>query len=70
MFLLFYLTTRSCDFYNNIMIYFIFLYLKSFLIICFPQFMVILWDVIVYYDVIMVVARPCELVVLLDNKVT
>ena len=31
--------------------------------------MVILWDVIVYCDVIMVVARPCELV-LLDNKVT
>ena len=32
--------------------------------------MVILWVVIVYYDVIMVVARPCDLVVLLDNKVT
>ena len=68
--MLFYLTTRSCDFYNNITIYFIFIHLRSFLIICFPRFMVILWDVIVYYDVIMVVARPCDLVVLLDNKVT
>ena len=69
--MLFYLTTRSCDTPPPPFYYiFIYFYLGTFLVNCFPQFMVILWDEIVYCDVIMVVARPCEFVVLLDNKVT